>query len=290
LAFLPLQKIRRHHGAARQTKKGESNMKLQLLDFGGLTADQGWFLEGAGCSTVSCQDPEVVRKNLKMMGVLIDHPKHGVILYEVGPAPNYKDFWPEPLLEVFPITTYAEENHLDKQLEKAGYSLSDVSAIIIGHMHLDHAGGLELFRGTEVPVYAHEEELKYAFYAIATKQDFGAYLPHYIDSAFNWQAIHGPEAEIFDGITLYHTPGHTPGVLTMQVDLKNSGTFVFPTDTFFFKENYLTPSLPGWLIRDMPGWWSSLAKIQTIVNRNDANIIYGHDIEVFDEFAGKVYD
>ena len=108
-----------------------------------------------------------------MIGALIEHPKHGVILYEIGPAPKWKELWPEPVQEVFGITRYEEENRLDKQLEKAGYTVKDVSSIIIGHMHLDHAGGLEFFRGLDVPVYAHEEELKYAFYAIATKQDFG---------------------------------------------------------------------------------------------------------------------
>jgi glyoxylase-like metal-dependent hydrolase (beta-lactamase superfamily II) len=264
-------------------------MKLRLLDFGQLTADQGWFIEGAGTSLVSNQTPEVVRKNLKMIGVLVEHPKNGVILYELGPAPNYKDFWPEPLLDVFPISCCTEENHLDKQLEKAGYSIKDVSAIIIGHMHLDHAGGLELFRGTQVPVYAHEEELKYAFYAIATKQDFGPYLPHYIDSAFNWKAVHGPEVELFPGITLYHTPGHTPGLMAMKVDLKNAGSFVFTSDTFFFKENYLQPSPPGWLVRDMSAWWRSLAKIQTLVNRNDAHIVYGHDTDVFAEYTKEAF-
>ena len=264
-------------------------MKLRLLDFGGLTADQGWFIEGAGASTHTAQAPETIRRDLKMMGVLIEHPKNGVILYEVGPAANYRDLWPEPVQDVFPITSYSDENHLDKQLEKAGYTLKDVSAIIIGHMHLDHAGGLELFRGTEVPVYVHETELKYAFYAVATKQDFGAYIPHYIDPSFNWKAIHGPEAELFDGITVYLTPGHTPGLMALKADTKNADPFIFTSDTFFFKENYQDESPPGWLIRDMSGWWESLRKIQTLAARSNANIVFGHDYDVFAEYTKETY-
>jgi len=264
-------------------------MKVRLLDFGGITADQGWFIEGAGAATQNTQAPDTVRRDLKMIGVLIEHPKNGVILYEIGPAPNYEQFWPEPVLDVFTITSYSEENHLDKQLEKAGYMVKDVSAIILGHMHLDHAGGLELFRGAEVPVYAHEQELKYAFYAVATKQDFGAYIPHYIDPSFNWKPVHGPEVELFEGITLYHTPGHTPGVMALKLDTKNSGSFVFTTDTFFFKENYYDESPPGWLIRDMSAWWESLRKIQTIVTRSNAHIIFGHDPGVFAEYTKEPY-
>jgi glyoxylase-like metal-dependent hydrolase (beta-lactamase superfamily II) len=264
-------------------------MKLRLLDFGGIKADQGWFLEGAGAALNSAQAPESIRRDVKMMGALIEHPKSGVILYDVGPAANYKELWPEPVQDVFPITSYSTDNQLDKQLEKAGYTIKDVSAVIISHMHLDHAGGLEHFRGTDVPVYVHETELKYAFYAVATKQDFGAYIPHYIDPSFNWKAIHGQEVQLFDGITVFLIPGHTPGLLGMKVDTKNSNPFIFTSDTFFFKENYETPNPPGWLVRDMFSWWESLEKIQTLAARSNANIVFGHDYDVFAEYTKEKY-
>jgi glyoxylase-like metal-dependent hydrolase (beta-lactamase superfamily II) len=264
-------------------------MKIRLLDFGALTADLGWTIEAAGVSTHSDPSPETLRRNFQLLGALIEHPKHGVILYEIGPAPQWKELWPAPVQEVFGITRYEEENRLDKQLAKAGYTVNDVSAIIIGHLHLDHAGGLELFRGLDVPVYAHEEELKYAFYAIATKQDFGAYIPHYIDSSFNWKAVHGEEFQLFEGITLYHTPGHTPGTISMKVDLNNSGSFLFTSDTMFFKENFYDEKPPGWLIRDMAGWWKSLAKLKNIASLNDSHVILGHDGDVFAEYTQKPF-
>ena len=48
--------------------------------------------------------------------------------------------------------------------------------MIMGHLHLDHAGGLDAFRGTGVPVYVREEELKHAFYSGATKSDLGEWV------------------------------------------------------------------------------------------------------------------
>ncbi len=262
-------------------------MKLRLLDYGTLQADLGWTMEAAGVSTHSDKTPDSPRRDFQMAGALIEHPKHGVILYEVGPAPTYADFWPDPVKEVFGITRYNEENRLDNILKKAGYDVKDVSAIIIGHMHLDHAGGLEFFRGLDVPVYAHEEEIKYSFYAIATKQDFGAYLPHYIDCAFNWKPVHGPEFEIFEGVTLYNTPGHTPGTLSMKVDLNNNESYLFTSDTMFFKENFFDEQPTGWLTRDMGAWWKSLAKLKTIAARYDCNVVLGHDADIFQSFAQK---
>ena len=236
-------------------------MKLSLLDFGELTADPGWFFEARGAWTLSSGFPVKEVRHLQMLGAAIEHPKHGLILYEVGPAANWKDLWPAPVQQVFAVTKYGDENHLDAQLKKLGYSFSDVKAIIIGHMHLDHAGGIEHYRGTQMPIYVHEDELKYAFYAIATKEDFGAYLPHYIDWSFNWKAIAATNFELFEGITVHRTPGHTPGLMAMQVDLKDAGTFIFTSDTFFFEENYAGPA-PGWLIRDMDGWRYSLQLVQ----------------------------
>jgi len=55
-----------------------------------------------------------------------------------------------------------------------GNDIKDVKAVIMGHMHLDHAGGLEHFRGSDVPIYIHEIELKHAFFAVASKSDFGS--------------------------------------------------------------------------------------------------------------------
>ena len=264
-------------------------MKLRFLDFGEITADDGWAFEAAGVSVISNTNPDSLRRPYHMMGVLIEHPKEGPILYDVGPVPNFKELWPEPVQEVFGITLYEEENQLDKQLEKAGYAPKDISAIIISHLHLDHAGGLELFRGTDVPVYVHKEELKYAFYAIATKEDFGAYIPHYIDWSFNWKAVHESEIELFDGITVYQTTGHTPGTLSMMVNLKNSAPFIFPSDTMLHKENYFEEKPLGWLVRDMHAWWRDLRKLQNLEARYNANVLVPHDKGEFMKYAEKPF-
>lgn len=266
-------------------------MKLSLLDFGEITSDPGWFFEGGGAWTRGHGYTNPNPVTLKMLGAVIEHPKEGILIYEVGPCADRETLWPEPVRQVFPVTHYDDENHLDVQLEKAGYSIADVRGVILGHMHLDHAGGLEFFRGTDVPIYVHQDELMYAWYAVATKVDLGPYLPHYIDHTFNWKAIKRDELELFDGITLMKTPGHTPGLMAMQVDLKEAGTFVFTSDTFFFAENFHEQRAPGWLTRDMAGWRYSLERIVNVYNRRSANLVFGHDPEVFDRFAAeKQYD
>jgi len=264
-------------------------MRIRFLDLGELTVDEAWFIEGASVSTLSQPNPPSVRRRVKLIGALIEHPSEGVILFEAGPGANFRAHWPEVMHELFPMTSYSEANRLEAQLEKAGYRLKDVSAVVMGHLHVDHAGGLEAFKKTGVPIYVHESELKYAFYAVATKEDFGAYLPYYLDPQLNWKAVHEAELELFEGITVYHTPGHTPGTMSMKVELKRLEPFILTTDTFFFKENFYDERGQGWLIRDRMAWWRSLRKIKNLAARNRAHLIFGHDPDIFAEYSKEEF-
>jgi hypothetical protein len=44
-------------------------------------------------------------------------------------------------------------------------------------------------------------------------------------------AWYGPFLELAPGINLRHSPGHTPGLAIMQVNLAESGTFIFTTES-----------------------------------------------------------
>ena len=206
-----------------------------------------------------------------------------------GTAPTFRELWPAPVQDVFHMSRYSEENRLDKLLNQAGYEIKDVKAIIMGHLHLDHAGGLEFFRGHNVPIYVHEQEIKSTCYSVLTKEDFGAYLPHYLDASFNWKALNGSEIELFDGLTLHHTPGHTPGLMALEVKLKNADPFLLTSDQFHVKENYFEERPLGWLIRDMSAWWASLRKIQRLAGRCNANLLFGHDPDMLAKYAKEKY-
>lgn len=52
-------------------------------------------------------------------------------------------------------------------------------------------------------------------------------MPHYLDLNFKWRTISESEAEIFQGITMVHLPGHTPGLTGLQVNLDRDGVFCF---------------------------------------------------------------
>jgi len=73
----------------------------------------------------------------------------------------------------------------------------------------------------------------------------------------------------------------------LKVDLNNGESFLFTTDTMFFKENWVNEQPPGWLVRDMRGWRVSLDKLKRIADRHNCHVILGHDKDIFDEHAKR---
>ncbi|KAI1910480.1 hypothetical protein LOZ53_002736 [Ophidiomyces ophidiicola] len=255
--------------------------KLHLLNLGTLECDESWFLRAANMSTASNKQPENKRRELIVLSVLIEHPQEGLILFETGCAEDIDAKWGAPLTDIFPRTVYNEEHKLPTAIKATGNDIKDIKAIVFGHLHLDHAGGLEHFVGTNVPIYVHEEEFKHACWAVATGADLGVYLAHYLSlDKLNWQTFNEPHLDLFQGITVHHSPGHTPGLCVMQVNLEKDGTFIFTTDQFHIAENYDMSHPHGWLARDHTAWWNSLQMIKRLQKLFDAELVFGHDKEV----------
>ncbi|EAS34525.3 metallo-beta-lactamase superfamily protein [Coccidioides immitis RS] len=262
--------------------------KMHLLNLGSLECDEGWLLRGGNSSALSNKNPENKRRELIILSVLIEHPQEGLILFETGCAENVEVKWGAPLTDIFPRVVYNEEHKLPAAIKATGNDIKDVKAVVFGHLHLDHAGGLEHFVGTDVPIYVHEEEFKHACWAIATGADLGVYLAHYMSlDKLNWQTFNEPHLDLFQGITIHHSPGHTPGLCVMQVNLEKDGTFIFTTDQFHIAENYEMAHPHGWLARDHSAWFNSLQMIKRLQRMFNAELVFGHDKEVANRLMSK---
>ena len=92
--------------------------------------------------------------------------------------------------------------------------------------HLAHAGGLEHFVGTDVPLSVHEEEFKHACCAMSTGAGLGVSLANYVElTKLNWQTYIDDHFDFCQDISLHFSPGHTPGLCVMQVNPENDGRF-----------------------------------------------------------------
>ncbi|KAK8155899.1 beta-lactamase-like protein [Phyllosticta citrichinensis] len=222
-----------------------------------MEADEGWFKRGAGSATKSNPTSIAYQRVLSVISALIEYPTEGLILFETGGGKEYPSAWGAPLNDIFAQDEYKSDQELDVQISKTGHSIKDIKAVVMVHLHLDHAG----------------EGSKHAYYSVATGSDLGVYLPKDLPFDLNWPTFHGDFLELCEGITLRHSPGHTPGLVIMQVNLKESGTWIFKTDQYH-----------GWLARDHDDWVRSHQMIKMLAKRTNARLVFGHCKNTFDKY------
>ncbi len=200
--------------------------------------------------------------------------EEGWFLYDTG--------WFHPALPLLDQLGMApeigEENNTVNQLKKIVVVPSDISSIIISHLHVDHAGGLPFF--PDVKIYVQKDEYMYAFHPNSFLS-----VP-YIQEAYNspgliWEFLEGDQS-IIPGLTVVLANGHTPGLQALLVELPESGFYILGSDSAYLYDNIENNIPPG------SSWNPVLAQyavkrckaLQTVL---DAKYFPGHDLEFFRE-------
>jgi len=221
------------------------------------------------------------------ISLLISHPKLGWVLVDTGSHRDaMKGHWPEEARQKIPLVR-AEEDMLGARLAQHDLKPEDIDLLVLTHLHLDHAGNLNLFCGTRAGsrVIVHEQELKQALFDVFVgpddmingylKADFAG-LP---DIAFDPV---GGDVELAEDLRLLWLPGHTPGLLGVMVHLGNSGTIIYTSDAVNWQPNYGPPSRLSGVFYDTVAMKESIRRIRWLERRYDAMLIFGHDMEQFE--------
>ncbi|MBN2281386.1 MAG: MBL fold metallo-hydrolase [Candidatus Marinimicrobia bacterium] len=136
------------------------------------------------------------------------------------------------------IFNIEDDTSLERALAEAMISPEDITDVIVTHLHFDHAGGLINHR-SQLPFfpnaqyYTSEEQFQWANNptlidrASFTKRNF---LPLYEKGKL--QLLKAGEQPL-DGIRFYYSRGHTPGLLTLEIEDQQQPLFycadLFPT-------------------------------------------------------------
>ncbi|CAK4031591.1 Metallo-hydrolase oxidoreductase [Lecanosticta acicola] len=258
--------------------------KFWLLEVGWLETDEGFVVRGGNTSLDSTKNVPFVNKRrlLPMYCILIDHPIEGCILWETGCGKDYPTVWGPQVSDIFSRVKYEPYHELDAAIEATGHSLNDIKKIVIGHLHLDHAGGLDLFLDrNDVEIWVHDLELRSAFWSVATGADAGVYMKHYLNLDLNWKTFDDRTMDFCQGITLHHLPGHTDGLIGMQINMPQCGTFLFISDHCHVIENWRDGIPQGWLARDHPAWFRSTQRLKHLERLTRGRVVPGHDETTF---------
>ncbi|KAH6694308.1 beta-lactamase-like protein [Leptodontidium sp. MPI-SDFR-AT-0119] len=218
------------------------------------------------------------RRELPLYCILIEHPHEGLILWETGCGKDYPEVWGPAMSDVFARIRYEPRHELRAAIKETGNRIEDVKKIIIGHLHADHAGGLDQFLDRkEVQIWVHDKELRSALWSVATGADDGVYLENYLKLNLNWKTFYDQTFDFCQGITLHHLPGHTDGLVAMQINMIDTGTFFFTSDHCHVIENWRDGIPQGWLARDHPAWFQSTQRLKHLVHVTKGRVVPGHD-------------
>lgn len=262
-------------------------MRVYILPHGHLENDSAWNFSVPNPATLDNRNPDRVWLYAPSFSVLISHRTAGWILYDTGSHPlAMRGRWPDELRQNFPVFM-EQEDSLGARLRQLGLVPDDISTVIVSHLHMDHAGNLELFRDKQCgsKVMVHVRELESALLATHVQSDkrfSGAYVREDFDiEGIGFYPVCG-DFELAKGIEVVSFEGHTAGILGLIIHLKNSGTLIFPSDAVYTRRNFGPPSIAPGILYDSLGFYRTVDKLRKLQWRYDATIIFPHDKEQFD--------
>lgn len=146
--------------------------------------------------------------------------------------------------EMNPIQSEERENAIggpiytfEQGLEKHGLTPADVDIVIHTHLHMDHCEND--YKCENARFYIHEKELE----SVHNPHPLDyRYLEDYIDDVEEngqIEVLKG-DAQIVDGISVVHTPVHTPGGMSVFIETRKGSAAI--TGFCIIDENYNPPA------------------------------------------------
>ncbi len=164
--------------------------------------------------------------------------------------------------ELFPPAGFTEETGLTPKtlvecLGDEGLSTDDIDIVINTHLHDDHCGNNLLL--TKASFYAHPGEIAFCRNPHPLDHRYDEY---FIENIEFHEASDG--MEIVPGITVLHSPGHSTGCLSVQIETKEGPAIItgFCCNAKNFPEN--GPAVCPGVHLDAIEAWESIQKIKRL--------------------------
>ncbi|WP_026683871.1 AhlS family quorum-quenching N-acyl homoserine lactonase [Heyndrickxia coagulans] len=264
--------------------------KLYVMDNGRMRMDKNLMIAGSNQATVDHPNAPNEMVEFPIYTVLIDHPE-GKILFDTSCNPNSmgpEGRWNEVTQKGFPWTA-SEECYLHNRLEQLNVRPEDIKYVVASHLHLDHAGCLEMF--TNATIIVHDDELNGALRVFARNQSEGAYIwadiNAWIKNNLQWQTIKPYEdyLELVEGVRIINFgSGHAWGLIGLQVNMPETGSIILASDAIYTAESYGPPIKPPGILYDSVGWAKAVEKIRRLAKETNSVVWYGHDAHQFETF------
>lgn len=241
--------------------------------------------------------------SLPINAFAIEH-RDGLVLFDTGidPAivsdPNYisSSVGRFLLRRIFRFHVGADDA-LDSRLDAVNLAASDVSKVVISHLHFDHIGGIGHVPQAELLVSQDEWEQL----AVPHPERDWILREHIELPRANWRPIdfaptNDPLLKPFGGcfdvmgdesMMLLPTPGHSPGSMSMLVRSRNLPPLLFVGDLTYELNLLLNDQVPG--LGDVDELRASFAKVRALREAlPDLVVLPSHDYAAAESLAAAL--
>jgi N-acyl homoserine lactone hydrolase len=215
------------------------------------------------------------RRILPVPAWLIEHPR-GLVLFDAGLHPELRrsnarlnGAFAQSIVEL------PEGADLTARLVAAGAPPSDVTAVILSHLHFDHCGGTAELPNARLVLQAAEWEAGHHPRLVES----GVYNPDDFDLGHARTLIEGAHDVFGDGkLVCIPTPGHTKGHQSLRVELA-SGPVVLTADCVYFREMLAEMRVPAFAYR-LEMQLASMRLLAELEGQG-CRLLFGHDVDQF---------
>jgi len=176
------------------------------------------------------------------------------------------------------LIVYHLNRSLTDQFAEIGLKPGDIGRVAISHTHGDHIGNMGLFPDSAILMQRAEYTWVHSpdgpndnvnqLMALARKL---------LGTPKNLQLIDGDTDVFGDGsVTLFSTPGHTPGHQSLLVHLKKSGFIILSGDVAHLEENFEKDIVPT-LNTDKAASIASMERVRRLIATYKAKFFINHD-------------
>ena len=235
---------------------------------------------------------------------LISHPA-GPILFDTGESPHRNDRgflpWWSPTLLLNTVSISQNEG-IVSQLRARGVEPSTLHAVVLSHLHGDHAGGLPDLAAAapDVPIYVSKEQWD-TFGNSPLQAKIQGCCPDHWPPGFKPRVIERTDDPIGpwkqsskltrDGkIVIVDTPGHMPGHVSLVVrsDEGEHGTTYFLVGDATYGLDLLDKEEPDGINDDPETALRSLRMIKQFARETDLVVLPSHDPAVEELLRDRV--
>ncbi|MCO5176791.1 MAG: N-acyl homoserine lactonase family protein [Thermomicrobiales bacterium] len=241
---------------------------LTVLDLGRANIDMG--------TVMAPGDLDGVWAVCAFPGYLVELTDGRHILIDTGPNRRHIR---EPMYEyvgtsfgdhLIPQLTDADD--IRNRLAELSLTPADIDILVLTHNHFDHAGNVADFADSEIIMHRADHAV-----GIERGQNGlpGGIPAHADDGRALRYTLIDDDTELAPGFTLVHTPGHSPGHLSIGLDLPDTGSVILAIDAIYSATNR---ELGNYRIGSDPAAGArSATRLIDRATRTNALLIYGHD-------------